>query len=153
MKLSKKEQIEQRRALVLELSSQGMSQERIADVLKLDVLKISQQTVSRDLEYLDRHRLEYVRRNRDQMAQEYQATYTNLKTLRRDIFEYYRKAKEEDNIELMKELIPIIEDIEMSIHNVVSAGYHIEAELIKLGQEQNKELEEKMEKALAKAKH
>src|SRR5215211_7764344 len=140
VKLTKKEQIEQRRTLILELRSQGMSQHKIVGVLKPDVLKISQKTVSRDIEYLDKHRLEYVKRNRQHMAEEYQSTYNNLKTLRRDIFEHYRAFKER-------------EDIELSIHNIVASGYHIEAELIKYGQEQNKELEERMEQALAKTKH
>jgi len=153
VKLTKKEQIEQRRTLILELRSQGMSQHKIVGVLKPDVLKISQKTVSRDIEYLDKHRLEYVKRNRQHMAEEYQSTYNNLKTLRRDIFEHYRAFKERDDIDGMIALVPIIEDIELSIHNIVASGYHIEAELIKYGQEQNKELEERMEQALAKTKH
>ena len=150
VKLTKKEQVEQRRALVLELSSQGMSQQQIVDVLKPDVLKISQKTVSRDLEYLKANRIEYVKKNRQHMTEEYQATCTNFRTLRRDAFTYYRKAKENNDVELIMKLIPIIESIEANIHSIVAAGDMIEAELIKFGKEQNQELEDKMERALAK---
>lgn len=153
MKLSKKAQIEQRRALVLELFSQGMSQDKIAGVLKPDVLNISQQTVSRDIEYLEKNRIEYVKRNREQMAKEYQQTYTNLKTLRRDIWEHYREFKAKNEIDNMIALVPIIEDIEQSIHNVICSGHHIERELIEYGKEESERLEQKMNRVVAKSQY
>jgi predicted transcriptional regulator len=152
VKLNKKQQIEQRRALILELSSQGMSQEKIADILKPDVLKISQSVVSRDLEYLKENRIEYVKKNREQMVEEYQKTFVNLKTLRRDVFGYYRKARDDDNVELVMKLVPIIQSIEHTIHELVAAGDLIEAELIHHGQIAGKEAEDRVNKMVANAR-
>lgn len=148
VKPNKKEQIQQRRALVLELYSQGMSQEKITEVLKPDVLKISQAVVSRDLKYLKENRIEYIKRNREQMTEEYISTVTNFKTLRRDVFEYYRKAKENNNVEQIIRLVPIIQSIEANIHDVVSTGDIIEAELIHFAKQQHKELTDKVEKII-----
>jgi arginine repressor len=52
MVLSKKVQREQRRAAILELAAQGLTQEAIAK--RLEVFHITQRTVSRDLDYLRR---------------------------------------------------------------------------------------------------
>ena len=48
--ITKQQQIDQRRQAVLELSSQGLTQQEIAD--RLGPFHISQRTVSRDLEWL-----------------------------------------------------------------------------------------------------
>jgi DNA-binding CsgD family transcriptional regulator len=50
VRLSKQEQVQQRRTEVLELSSRGLTQQEIAD--RLGPFHISQRTVSRDLEWL-----------------------------------------------------------------------------------------------------
>jgi arginine repressor len=48
--ITKQQQIDQRRQAVLELSSQGLTQQEIAD--RLGPFHISQRPVSRDLEWL-----------------------------------------------------------------------------------------------------
>src|SRR5215204_2688319 len=154
VRLSKKEQIEQRRATVLELSSRGLSQQEISEKLQ-GIKGISQQTVSRDLEWLENNAIEYVKKNRQQMAVEYRKTLTNLIHLRKLIWQHFENANKpnEEQDDLKIALYPIIQDVEQSIHNVLSGGYHIEAEIIKYGKEQNTELEEKMNKAIGKSQY
>ena len=152
VKQTKKQQIEERRALVLELRSQGMTQAQISEKLQ-GVVGVSRKNIARDIEYWQKNRVEFVRRNRRQMSDEYENTYNNLLTLRRDIFVHYRKAMEDNDISLIKELVPIIVSIERAIHEIVASGRYIGIELIKLGQERNEELEQRLEQTLARAKY
>lgn len=66
MPITKKEQLDQRRQAVLELSAQGLTQQEIAGKLL-----ISQKTVSNDLTGLKKDAIEFVKRNRELVAFEY----------------------------------------------------------------------------------
>jgi hypothetical protein len=144
VRLSKKEQIVQRRAKVLELSSQGLTQQEISE--RLGPFHISQRTVSRDLEWLDKHSIEYVKKNRQQMAIEYQKAMTSFYHLKKKAWERFNKAEKDGNDELMIKYGNIIIETTNDTMNYMSIGNMIDAELIKHAKQQAAEISEKMKK-------
>jgi hypothetical protein len=144
VRLSKKEQIAQRRAEVLKLSSQGLSQQAIAD--RLEKFHISQQTVSRDLEWLERNSIEYVKKNREQMAFEYQKVMTNFFELRKEAWAHFNAVKGDNSNPIKTSLYNILASINNDIMNYLSIGYMIDAELIKHAKQDADDISEKMNK-------
>jgi DNA-binding CsgD family transcriptional regulator len=110
VRLSKKEQIQQRRQAVLELSAQGLTQKEIAD--KLQVFHISQKTVSRDLDWLRKDAIDFVKKNREHIAFEYKQTLSNFYQLRKEAWKQFHDTKNEEvKIGLFKVISSLNQDL------------------------------------------
>src|SRR5215212_6319539 len=123
--VSKEEQIQQRRSAVLELASQGLTQQEISD--KLKVFHITQRTVGRDLEWLRKDAVEYVKKNREYIAFEYQQVLSNFYQLRKEAWKHFNSASNE-NVKV--NLYGVIESINNNIMSLLATGDLIEAELL-----------------------
>jgi len=141
VKLTKEEQINQRRNLVLQLHSKGMSQEKIAEVLKPDVLQISQKTVSRDIQWLKDNAVEtVVQGQRKDLAFEWELVNTNLHMLRAKAWALMEHAEGNPkegihpNTALIKDLFSIIQSINADIMKHRSIGDIVTAATIKYSQ-------------------
>ena len=148
VRLTKKQQIAQRRSLVLELYSRGYSQEEITDRLKPDVLHISQKTVSRDLAWLEKNAIEYVKNHRETLAMEYQQVRSNLQQLRKKAWKLMEKAEDEDDTQLQRDMFGIIESLNAAIVHVRAIGDIVSNDLIKQSKESATQIQKDMEKAI-----
>jgi|SRR5215211_7829781 len=153
LRISKKQQIANRRANVLELYSQGLSQKNISEELKVDSLKISQQTISLDIKWLKEHAIMAVNQTKEDRAFEWQQVLSNLYQLREKAWNLMKKAEKEDDPddELKKAMFPIIQSINADIMHHRAIGLIISADLLRQSKESASEIQqqmEKMEKAL-----
>jgi DNA-binding transcriptional regulator LsrR (DeoR family) len=153
LRISKKQQIANRRANVLELYSQGLSQQKISEELKVDSLKISQQTISLDIKWLKEHAIMAVNQTKEDRAFEWQQVLSNLYQLREKAWNLMKKAEKEDDPddELKKAMFPIIQSINADIMHHRAIGLIISADLLRQSKESASEIQqqmEKMEKAL-----
>ena len=122
MPINKKQILAMRREKVLELLSTGLRQEEIAQQLMC-----SQPTISADITYLRKDAEAFVKENRKHLAFEYKQVMSNLHLLRRKAW----KHLEETTDEVIKtDLYEILEGINASILNVLSAGDIIQAEVL-----------------------
>ena len=148
MRLSKKEQVEQRRGLVLELSAKGYSEQEIGERLKIDSIKgVSQQTVSLDLKWLEDQSVEYVKRNKEEMAFEYRKVLINFRRLLKLAWSEYEKADDpnKNDKDMKLALIPIIQSLNNDIMNLRAVGDIIDAYIIKESKEEVKQTQERMD--------
>jgi DNA-binding transcriptional regulator LsrR (DeoR family) len=143
VRLSKQEQVQQRRAAVLELSSQGLTQQEIAD--RLGPFHISQRTVSRDLEWLREDAVEYVKKNREHIAFDYKQAMSNFYQLRKEAWKHFSSTKNEN---VKTNLYGVIESINNNIMSLLAAGDMIELELLQKAREQAKETREDLDRTL-----
>ena len=141
---TKKEQIQQRRAAVLELSSQGLTQQEIAE--RLGPFDISQRTVSRDLEWLRQDAVQFVKKNRDHIAFEYRQVLSNFYQLRKEAWKQFRQASDNSNIKVS--LYDTLQSLNGNIMALLASGDIIDREMIEHAKQQVTEIEEGMEKAI-----
>ena len=134
MVITKEQQIDQRRQTVLELSSQGLTQQEIANRLL-----ISQKTVSNDLTWLKKDAVEFIKRNREHIAFEYKQAMSNFYQLRKEAWKHFSSTKN-DNVKT--NLYGVIESINNNIMHLLSAGDMIELELLQKSKEQAEETRE-----------
>lgn|SRR5918996_174997 len=146
VRLSKKEQIAQRRALVLELSSRGYTQQEIAD--RMEGYHISRQSVSIDLKWLKDNSIEYVKNHRDDMAMEYRQVLSNLYQLRKKGWLLMEQAENKHNENLQRDMFAVIQSINADIINLRAIGDIVREDVIKQSKESAAEIQQKMEKAL-----
>jgi predicted transcriptional regulator len=132
--ITKEQQIDQRRQTVLELSSQGLTQQEIANRLL-----ISQKTVSNDLTWLKKDAVEFIKRNREHIAFEYKQAMSNFYQLRKEAWKHFSSTKN-DNVKT--NLYGVIESINNNIMHLLSAGDMIELELLQKSKEQAEETRE-----------
>jgi DNA-binding transcriptional regulator LsrR (DeoR family) len=119
---------------VLELSSQGLTQQEIANRLL-----ISQKTVSNDLTWLKKDAVEFIKRNREHIAFEYKQAMSNFYQLRKEAWKHFSSTKN-DNVKT--NLYGVIESINNNIMHLLSAGDMIELELLQKSKEQAEETRE-----------
>jgi arginine repressor len=84
VEITKKEQIVQRQAKVLELSAQGLTQHEIVREFSKMGINISQKTISNDLAFLRKDAIEFVKQNREHVAFEFKQTLSNFYQLRKE---------------------------------------------------------------------
>ena len=150
MKPTKSKQIAQRRAEVLLLSSFGFTQQEISDKLITNGLKgVSQKNISRDIDWLDKHSVEYVKKNGKQLSSEYQKAITTLYHIKKKSKERFDKAEAEGNDKLMIEYGKIIVETTNDIMNYMSVGKTIDAELVKEAKEEADNVTEKMKRIMS----
>lgn len=126
MVITKEEQIEQRRSRVLELSAQGLTQyEIVADFEKMGI-SISQKTISNDLTALKKDAVEFVKKNREHIAFEYQQAFSNFYQLRKEAWKHFNTTKSEG---VKTSLYSILESINNNIMTLTSVGDIIEKEI------------------------
>jgi len=128
VQISRKEQINQRRQLVLKLSAQGLTQQEIAK--SLEPLQISQQTVSLDLKWLRQEAIQFVKQNKGDIAVEYRKALVNFYELRKKAWTQFNKAEHDKNEDRQLSLYSIIESINANIMALLAAGDIIEKDLI-----------------------
>ena len=125
MVLSKKSQREHRRAAVLELAAQGLSQQAIAE--RLGAFHISSRTVGRDLDYLRRESNEYVKKNMKHLAFEYRKVLSNFYQLRKEAWNHFNTTKNEG---IKAHLYQTIQDINNDIMNMLAIEDIIKMEVM-----------------------
>jgi predicted transcriptional regulator len=136
VQITKEQQIADRRQAVLELSAQGHNQQEIANKLV-----ISQKTVSNDLAWLREDAVEFVRKNREQIAFEYRQVISNFYQLRKLAWNHYHSTASEG---IKIDLYSIISNINNNVMSILSAGDLIETELLEKSKEQVKEREKEL---------
>ena len=125
MVLSKKSQREHRRAAVLELAAQGLSQQAIAE--RLGAFHISSRTVGRDLDYLRRESNEYVKKNMKHLAFEYRKVLSNFYQLRKEAWNHFNTTKNEG---IKAHLYQTMQDINNDIMNMLAIEDIIKMEVM-----------------------
>jgi transcriptional regulator len=138
--ITKEQQIDQRRQAVLELSSQGLTQQEIANRLLM-----SQKTVSNDLTWLKKDAVEFIKKNREHIAFEYKQAMSNFYQLRKEAWKQFNSTKNEG---IKTNLYGILENINNNIMHLLSAGDMIELELLQKSKEQAKETREDMNQVI-----
>lgn len=121
MKITKQKQVEARRAKVLELSAQGLTQEEIAKKL----VAVSQKTVSNDLAWWRKESIAYIQNSEEHIALEYRKVLSNFYQLRKSAWEWFNKPDIDNDTKLA--LYHTLENINDDIMNLLAAG-----DLIKL---------------------
>ena len=121
MRITKQKQIEARRAKVLELSAQGLTQEEIAKKL----VAVSQKTVSNDLAWWRKESMAYIKNSSEHIALEYRKVLSNFYQLRKSAWEWFNKSDVDKDTKLA--LYNTLEHINGDIMNLLAAG-----DLIKL---------------------
>lgn len=141
MTITKEEQVEQRRAKVLELTSQGLTQQEISNTL----VTVSQKTVSNDLAWLRQDAIESIRNNREDLAFEYKQAKSNLYQLRKEAWKHFQSTQNEA---IKTHLYSIIVDITNNITVLSAAGDMIQVELVSIKEHTNTLKEDMMKEAL-----
>jgi hypothetical protein len=121
VKITKEKQIEARRAKVLDLAAQGLTQEEIAKKL----VAVSQKTVSNDLAWWRKESIAYIKNSGEHIALEYRKVLSNFYQLRKSAWEWFNKSDVDKDTKLA--LYHTIEHINGDIMNLLAAG-----DLIKL---------------------
>jgi len=121
VRITKQKQIEARRAKVLELSAQGLTQEEIAKKL----VAVSQKTVSNDLAWWRKESMAYIKNSSEHIALEYRKVLSNFYQLRKSAWEWFNKSDVDKDTKLA--LYNTLEHINGDIMNLLAAG-----DLIKL---------------------
>jgi hypothetical protein len=121
LKITKEKQIEARRAKVLELSAQGLTQEEIAKKL----VAVSQKTISNDLAWWRKESIAYIKNSGEHIALEYRKVLSNFYQLRKSAWEWFNKQDNDKDTKLA--LYNTLEHINGDIMNLLAAG-----DLIKL---------------------
>jgi len=121
VRITKQKQIEARRAKVLELSAQGLTQEEIAKKL----VAVSQKTVSNDLVWWRKESMAYIKESGEHIALEYRKVLSNFYQLRKSAWEWFNKPDVDKDTKLA--LYQTLERINGDIMNLLAAG-----DLIKL---------------------
>ena len=119
--ITKQKQIEARRIKVLELSSQGLTQEEISKKL----VAVSQKTVSNDLAWWRKESIAYIKNSGEHIALEYRKVLSNFYQLRKSAWEWFNKPDIDKDTKLA--LYNTLEHINGDIMNLLAAG-----DLIKL---------------------
>jgi arginine repressor len=131
--ITKREQIEQRRARVLELSSQGLTQYDIVGRFKEIGISVSQKTISNDLAWLRKDAVLFVKENREHVAFEYKQALSNFYQLRKEAWnQFFNKETSET---AKTHLYSIIQNINNNITNLLGVGDLIAEEAITESQE------------------
>lgn len=142
MKVTKQKQIELRRAKVLELSAQGLTQEEIAKKL----VAVSQKTVSNDLAWWRKESIAYIKNSGEHIALEYRKVLSNFYQLRKDAWEWYNKPDLDKDTKLA--LYNTLEHLNNDIMNLLASSDLIKLEDIQQQKEYTqgfrKELDEMM---------
>ena len=142
MKITKQKQIELRRAKVLELSAQGLTQEEIAKKL----VAVSQKTVSNDLAWWRKESIVYIKNSGEHIALEYRKVLSNFYQLRKDAWEWYNKPDLDKDTKLA--LYNTLEHLNNDIMNLLASSDLIKLEDIQQQKEYTqsfrKELDEMM---------
>ena len=142
MRITKQKQIEARRARVLELSAQGLTQEEIATKL----VAVSQKTVSNDLSWWRKESIVYIKNSGEHIALEYRKVLSNFYQLRKSAWEWFNKPDIDKDTKLA--LYHTLEHINGDIMNLLAAG-----DLIKLEDlEQQKQYTQDVRKELDEMK-
>ncbi len=127
MVITKEEQIEQRRAKVLELHSQGLTQyEIVGEFKKIGLGEVSQKTISNDLAFLKKDAIQFVKKNREYVAFEYRQTLSNFYQLRKEAWRHFNNTKNEN---VKTSLYGILESINNNILTLSSVGDIIQQEI------------------------
>jgi DNA-binding transcriptional regulator GbsR (MarR family) len=143
VRITKQKQIEARRAKVLELSAQGLTQEEIAKKL----VAVSQKTVSNDLAWWRKESIAYIKYSGEHIALEYHKVLSNFYQLRKDAWEWYNKPDIDKDTKLA--LYHTLEHLNNDIMNLLASSDLIRLE--ELEQQKNytkdvrKELNEMIE--------
>jgi predicted transcriptional regulator len=119
--IAKEQQIDRRRQTVLELSSEGLTQQEIASKLL-----ISQKTVSNDLAWLKKDAIEFLKKNRENVAFDYHQALSNFYQLRKEAWKQFNSTKSET---IKTSLYDILESINNNIMTLSSVGDIIEKEV------------------------
>ncbi len=138
MRITKQKQIEARRARVLELSAQGLTQEEIAKKL----VAVSQKTVSNDLAWWRKESIVYIKNSGEHIALEYRKVLSNFYQLRKSAWEWFNKPDIEKDTKLA--LYHTLEHINGDIMDLLAAGDMIKLEDL----EQQKQYSEGIRKEL-----
>ena len=150
MKPTKSKQIAQRRAEVLLLSSFGFTQLEISDKLITSGLKgVSQKNISRNIDWLKKHSVEYVKKNGKELSSEYQKAITTLYHIKKKAKERFDKAEAEEDDKLMIEYGKLIVETTNDIMNYQAVGKTIDAELVKEAKEEADNVTEKMKRIMS----
>jgi hypothetical protein len=142
VRISKEQQIANRRQQVKEFTAQGLTQQEIAN--KLATL-VSQKTVSNDLAWLRKEAFENVKRNREHIAFEYDLALSNFYQLRRKAWIQFARAEIAKNEGIQLNLYPIIESINANIMALLATGDIIEQDLLQYANEQAEKIEKGIE--------
>jgi hypothetical protein len=136
--ITKQKQIDARRAKVLELSAQDLTQEEIAKKL----VAVSQKTVSNDLAWWRKESIAYIKDSAEHIALEYRKVLSNFYQLRKDAWEWYNKPDVDKDTKLA--LYHALEHLNNDIMNLLASS-----DLIKLEElEQQKEYTQGVRKEL-----
>jgi predicted transcriptional regulator len=119
--IAKEQHIDRRRQTVLELSSEGLTQQEIASKLL-----ISQKTVSNDLAWLKKDSIEFLKKNRENVAFDYHQALSNFYQLRKEAWKQFNSTKSET---IKTSLYDILESINNNIMTLSSVGDIIEKEV------------------------
>jgi transcriptional regulator len=126
-----------RRERVLQLTSQGLNQQEIADKLNW-----SQATVSNDINYLKRASVDKLRQHIGHLAFQYDQVRANLELLRREGWALFEKTQDE-RIKAM--LINTLMGVNETILQVQAAGDMINQEMLAETQDIIEETREELE--------
>ncbi len=116
MAITKQKQIGARRAKVLELSAQGLTQEEIAKKL----VAVSQKTISNDLTWWRKESMDYIKNSGEHIALEYRKVLSNFYQLRKDAWEWYNRSDIDKDTKLA--LYHTLEHLNNDIMNLLASS-------------------------------
>jgi len=139
VKINKKRQIELRRQRVLELHSQGLTQEQIA----AQIVAVSQPTISGDLAYLEKESINLLKNSSTQIALEYRTVLSNLYQLRRDAWVEYNRP--DIDLDSKLALTHTIERLSIGIFNMLASSDLIQLELLENEKQRIQDVQDDLE--------
>lgn len=143
MVISREEQIEQRRAKVLELYSQGLTQQEIAKkIADCGIAGISQRTVSNDIAWLRKDAIKFLQNNREHIAFEHKQVLSNMYQLRKEVWNHFNGTKNE---QIKMHLYSVIQSINNNIETLLLGSDSLAQEFIAEAQEAIGETKEELQ--------
>jgi transposase len=127
---SKKEQLLARRAEVWKLYSQGLTQDEISK--NMEKYQISQQTVSKDIQWCKQDALDFIkdhRKQREQLALTHMKVIANFEELRKLAWKHYHSTQNED---IKTHLYSVIQSINRDIETLALGTDEISDEFLAL---------------------
>lgn len=107
--------------------------EIVGEFKKMDI-NISQKTISNDIAWHRKDAVDYIKRNREQIALEYKLIMSNFHQLRREAWKHFRST---GNDTVKSNLYGIIESINDNILNLLSVGDLIEIEMLQKAKQES----------------
>jgi hypothetical protein len=145
--ISKIEQIDQRRNLVWQLYSRGMTQQEISDYLvENNYPPVSRRQIGYDIIWSKKESLVFVKENKKKLAEEYKKAVSNLEQLRAEAWKQFAEVADDNNSPIKVAMYDKIQSLTNNIMTLYSVGDTIHQEMLKNMQEEADDIKKEMDK-------